>query len=119
MLRLALAGLLTLALAVPASAADPQGEPLPPPRSLPLPVPPPQFVPVPIGPMGPVLPGFYRPDPYAHWEMLSLNRQNQLRPRVVLAPQPYFLFSGMPYNQLPVRPTFLMPSWVSNPASFR
>jgi hypothetical protein len=91
-----------------------EAEPLPTPRivegNLPSPIPV-----VEIGPLGPVLPGYFLPDPYAAMKLYAFDRQNLPRPRVVFAPQPYYLFNGQPYRYLQVRPLDFsgtpQPSW--------
>jgi hypothetical protein len=79
-----------------ASVAVNQPEPLPAPRPLV------EAVVVPMGPLGPVLPGFVRPSLSAHWQFVSPDQSNWLRPRVVLDPCPHYLVNGKPYYYLPV-----------------
>lgn len=104
MSRLLLASLCLLA-AVATAEAD-ETEVLPMPRLVPgvLPPPGPVFEPIPMGPLGPVKPGFFLPDRYAHWELVAPDQYGFLKPRVILAPQPYYLYNGQPYGLLPVRP---------------
>lgn len=87
-----------------ASAAEP--ELLPPPRTVSDVLPPPALVvePVPLGPMGPILPGYILPDRYAHWQLVLPDQYGFPKPRVILAPQPFYLYNGMPYRFLPTRP---------------
>ena len=101
-----------LLLAAAIHAEDPKCE------LLPMPKPAEGMLPAPrvldeMGPLGPVLPGFFLPDPYAHWEYLAVDKQGYLKPRVILAPQPYYLYNGKPYLFLPTRPEDMStsPGW--------
>lgn len=101
-MRLIAAAISTLFFNIPAShSADP--EPLPMPRMIEQILPAPAPI-IEMGPLGPVLPGFFLPDRYAHWELMSIDRQGFYKPRVILAPQPYYLYNGKPYFYLPTRP---------------
>jgi hypothetical protein len=97
-------------LFAPATRADESvRELLPPPREAGFVLPPalPFTGPLPpqaMGPMGPVLPGYFLPDRYAHWQLVAPDRYGFMRPRVIMAPQPYYLYNGEPYRLLPVRP---------------
>ena len=73
------------------------------PRQTKDPLPPPLVV-VEMGPLGPVLPGYFLPDRYAHWQFYAIDQQGFPKPRVIFAPQPYYLYNGMPYRYLPTRP---------------
>jgi hypothetical protein len=81
-------------------------EVLPMPRVAPgvLPPPVPFIEQVPMGPLGPVLPGYFLPDRYAHWKLVAPDQYGFMKPRVILAPQPFYLYNGMPYRFLTVRP---------------
>ena len=58
-----------------------------------------------MGPLGPVLPGYFLPDRYAHWQLMSIDKQGFYKPRVIMAPQQsYYLYNGKPYYFLPTRP---------------
>jgi hypothetical protein len=57
-----------------------------------------------MGPLGPVLPGYWRRSEMAKWQLLAVDYQGRFRPRVVLAPCPYYLHDGMPYPWLSVNP---------------
>jgi len=59
---------------------------------------------VPMGPMGPILPGYFHPDPLAHWELVAIDQQGYYKPRVMLYPQPHYLYNGKAYRYLPTRP---------------
>jgi hypothetical protein len=101
--------ILALLLLAPAIRSDePARELLPPPREAGSVLPPalPFTGPLPpaMGPMGPVLPGYFLPDRYAHWQKVAPDRYGFMRPRVILAPQPFYLYNGEPYRLLPVRP---------------
>lgn len=65
------------------------------------PMPPPPIV---MGPLGPVRPGYFLPDRYAHWQFYAIDRQGYMKPRVILAPQPYYRYNGMPYGFFPALP---------------
>ncbi|MCE9534738.1 MAG: hypothetical protein K8T89_26985 [Planctomycetes bacterium] len=62
---------------------------------------------VPMGPMGPILPGYFLPDPYAQVKWWALDRQGFSKPRVMLYPQPHYLYNGMPYLFFPTNPLTL------------
>lgn len=100
--------ILTLSFFMTGYAAVRGAEPevLPPPRPATDILPPPAIIiePVPIGPMGPVLPGYILPDRYAHWQLVLPDQYGFPKPRVILAPQPFYLYDGMPYRFLPTRP---------------
>ena len=68
------------------------GPVLPPPRVLQAP-----------GAVAVVPPGFYRPDPYAHWQLRALNRQRYFRARAVWLPGavPFYPYTGEPFLRLP------------------
>jgi hypothetical protein len=103
-----------LLVAICVDAADPKVEMLPPPKEAPslLPppkeapdlLPPPKLVDVPMGPLGPILPGYFLPDRYAHWQLYAPDQQGYLKPRVIIALQPYYLYNGMPYRFLQTNP---------------
>jgi hypothetical protein len=44
-----------------------------------------------MGPLGPVLPGYFHPDPNAHWNLYGVNQQGMLVPRVLVGPSPYYV----------------------------
>jgi hypothetical protein len=66
--------------------------------------------PVVVAPAGP--PAFYRPSYMERWQFYSVDRTGTFRPRVVFAPQPYYLFNGQPYPYL-IRQWEMMP-YLSN-----
>jgi hypothetical protein len=102
-----------LLAAIPLSAAEPvreqvappkvQAEILPPPFGDGKALPPPQPV-VAMGPLGPVLPGFFQPDLRAQRQLYAIDRQGFLKPRVMMAPQPFYLYNGQPYYFLQTNP---------------
>jgi len=57
----------------------------------------------------PAYPGFYRPDSWEHWQNLAPSRTGYLRPRVILAPQPYYRANGAPYPFYPSMPEIYSP----------
>jgi hypothetical protein len=59
--------------------------------------------------VGPAPPGFYRPSRWDVWQYYAVDRTGHWRPRVVLTPEPYYLYNGTPYGLLPVRPRDYMP----------
>lgn len=89
--------------------AQPKSEMLPAPKPIVEELPPPTKIveQVPMGPLGPMLPGYFLPNRYAHWNLYAIDKQGYFKPRVILAPQPYYLYNGQPYYFLPVRPTDL------------
>jgi hypothetical protein len=104
MSRLILASICAVVAVADLRADEP--EVLPMPRLAPglLPPPGPVVERIPMGPLGPVLPGYFLPDRYAHWELLAPDQYGFMKPRVILAPQPFYLHNGKPYGLLPVRP---------------
>jgi hypothetical protein len=96
-----LGGLLLSAAVVYSQAPKPELLPMPKPIEGILPTP--RLV-VEMGPLGPVLPGYFHPDPYAHWKFYAVDKQGFFKPRVVFAPQPYYLYNGQPYYFLRVLP---------------
>jgi hypothetical protein len=55
------------------------------------------------------LPGYWHRSEMAKWQLLSVDYQGRFRPRVILAPQPYYLHDGMPYPWLGTRPMDVSP----------
>jgi hypothetical protein len=82
--------------------AQPKIEMLPPPKEAGV-LPPPKPVDVTVWPLGPALP-YMLPDRYAHWQLYAPDQQGYLKPRVIIAPQPYYLYNGRPYRFLPTNP---------------
>lgn len=103
MSRLALSLCCTMLIAALAVGQEPKPELLPSPRIVEPILPAPHRV-VEMGPLGPVLPGYFLPDPYARWNLYALDKQGFPKPRVILAPQPYYLYNGQPYYFLRVQP---------------
>jgi hypothetical protein len=93
-----------LLFAVWVHAAELKVEPLPPPKEAPDVLPAPTPAAVPMGPLGPIRPGYFLPDRYAHWQLYAPDQQGYLKPRVIIAPQPYYLYNGMPYRFLQTNP---------------
>ncbi len=93
-----------LLFAICVNAADITVEMLPPPKEAPSVLPAPKLADVPMGPLGPIRPGGILPDRYAHWQLYATDQQGYLKPRVIIAPQPFYLYNGMPYLFLPTNP---------------
>jgi len=73
---------------------------------------PPELVPL-TGPIvvteSHVMPGFYRPNRWDVWQYYGVDRTGHWRPRVVLTPEPHYLYNGAPYGLLPVKPRDYIP----------
>ena len=80
-----------LVLANAAQAEEPKPIPLDPPKVLPQPI----YVEAPMA--------FERQSMY-RWQYYAVDRTGHFQPRVVLAPQPFYLYNGQPYYMLPIRP---------------
>jgi hypothetical protein len=97
-----LSGLLLVGLSL--RADEPKREVLPVmPRPAVEALPPPLAI-VEMGPLGPVRPGYFQPDPRAVWQLYAIDKQGFYKPRVVFAPQSYYLYNGKPYRFLQVLP---------------
>jgi hypothetical protein len=57
-------------------------------------------------------PSFYRPSRWDVWQYYGVDRTGHWRPRVILGPEPFYLYNGAPYHTFQVRPRDYMPFFV-------